>query len=325
LADRADVKDELANAHHNLGIAQAETGSAEAALGSHREALRLYREAAAEATDAPVRERRLRRAAEARLNGAKLRARLGEQAGAIDDFRASIAELTRLYEAHQVDAELAESLGVAHLAFGESLGHFGDGTSALDEYAAAVAVFRKLSTAEPSNRHSRLYLSMGLNALGAVHARGKRFGPAVVALIEAVCVREVLATDAENDSGARSDLAKSMENLARVHRDEARAESFTRVARRSKLIRAVAASGRPEPVLSFHAACVIAGYCPHVPPGEAGEYAAAAIAMLRRAVQAGFADAAAMESDEDLKPLRDREDFKKVLADVKLRAAAGGR
>ena len=46
------------------------------------------------------------------------------------------------------------------------------------------------------------------------------------------------------------------------------------------------------------------------------EYADAAMELLQKAVKAGFKEAAHMKQHEDLDPLRDRDDFKKLLADL---------
>ena len=46
------------------------------------------------------------------------------------------------------------------------------------------------------------------------------------------------------------------------------------------------------------------------------EYADRAMELLQKAVQAGYKDAAHMKKDTDLDPLRDREDFKKLLASL---------
>jgi tetratricopeptide (TPR) repeat protein len=46
------------------------------------------------------------------------------------------------------------------------------------------------------------------------------------------------------------------------------------------------------------------------------EYAAAAIQLLQQAVTAGYKDHAHMKADKDLDPLRGRDDFKKLLADL---------
>jgi hypothetical protein len=50
------------------------------------------------------------------------------------------------------------------------------------------------------------------------------------------------------------------------------------------------------------------------------EYAARAVELLGRAVAGGYNDANHMAKDADLDPLRDRDDFKKLLADVRAKA-----
>ena len=51
------------------------------------------------------------------------------------------------------------------------------------------------------------------------------------------------------------------------------------------------------------------------------EYADRAMECLHKAVNAGFRDAAHMKKDTDLDPLRERPDFKKILADIGAKAA----
>ena len=46
------------------------------------------------------------------------------------------------------------------------------------------------------------------------------------------------------------------------------------------------------------------------------EYADRAMELLQKAVTAGYKDAAHVKKDPDLDPLRDREDFKTLLADL---------
>src|SRR5262249_42234044 len=46
------------------------------------------------------------------------------------------------------------------------------------------------------------------------------------------------------------------------------------------------------------------------------DYADRALALLRQAVERGYKDAAHLRKDTDLQPLRAREDFKKLLADL---------
>src|SRR5262249_15482366 len=53
------------------------------------------------------------------------------------------------------------------------------------------------------------------------------------------------------------------------------------------------------------------------------EYADRAMELLHQAVKTGFSNAAYMNKDSDLNALRDREDFKKLLADMQARSDAG--
>ena len=48
----------------------------------------------------------------------------------------------------------------------------------------------------------------------------------------------------------------------------------------------------------------------------ADELRMALLELLRKAVKAGYKDAAHMKQDKDLDLLRDREDFKKLLAEL---------
>ena len=52
------------------------------------------------------------------------------------------------------------------------------------------------------------------------------------------------------------------------------------------------------------------------------EYADRAMELLQKAVKAGWHDAAHIANDSDLDPLRNREDFKKLLADLEKESAA---
>jgi hypothetical protein len=67
----------------------------------------------------------------------------------------------------------------------------------------------------------------------------------------------------------------------------------------------------------YNAAC---GYALCVPPAdkaESGEkYAIRAVELLRLAVAKGYKDAAHLKEEADLDPLRQRDEFKKLLADL---------
>jgi hypothetical protein len=51
-------------------------------------------------------------------------------------------------------------------------------------------------------------------------------------------------------------------------------------------------------------------------PRLAEEYAVRALELLRQAVAKGYKDFDHLKKDDDLKPLREREDFKKLVIDL---------
>jgi hypothetical protein len=51
-------------------------------------------------------------------------------------------------------------------------------------------------------------------------------------------------------------------------------------------------------------------------------YAARAMELLRQAVQKGFQDVAHMKKDTDLDPLREREDFQKLIRELEAKKPA---
>jgi hypothetical protein len=50
--------------------------------------------------------------------------------------------------------------------------------------------------------------------------------------------------------------------------------------------------------------------------GKKQDYSDRAMELLRKAVKAGYNDAAHIKQDTDLDPLRDRDDFKNLLAEL---------
>jgi tetratricopeptide (TPR) repeat protein len=71
-------------------------------------------------------------------------------------------------------------------------------------------------------------------------------------------------------------------------------------------------------------ACVYALACAKSPDKDKKqEYADRAMDLLQRAVKAGYNDAAHVRKDTDLDPLRGREDFKKLLAELEKKSTPG--
>jgi tetratricopeptide (TPR) repeat protein len=78
-----------------------------------------------------------------------------------------------------------------------------------------------------------------------------------------------------------------------------------------------------NPERLFQAACAYALCAAAAGPGHARheEYAAKAVAYLAQATSGDFKDPVGVDTDPDLAPLRERDDYRRVLADVRKRAA----
>jgi len=71
-----------------------------------------------------------------------------------------------------------------------------------------------------------------------------------------------------------------------------------------------------DAVLSYNMACIASLAAGALSGTDREGIAARAVELLRAAVRAGFREAAHLKSDEDLVPLRAREDFRAVLKEM---------
>src|SRR5262249_30031063 len=108
----------------------------------------------------------------------------------------------------------------------------------------------------------------------------------------------------------RQFLRNHLSNLTRVHRELKQPAEAARVAREwAELVRG-------DPADLYNVACSLAS-CVPLAQGEARpSLAAEAVAMLERAVAAGWNNAGHPAHDPDLDPLRDRDDFRRLLAEL---------
>jgi hypothetical protein len=109
------------------------------------------------------------------------------------------------------------------------------------------------------------------------------------------------------DDQRRSVLAAAISALAKKEKQPAKAAAAADLL----------ADNAKIPGDLYDAAC---GYALCVPladkPETKEQYAARAVALLRQAIAKGYKDAAHMKQDTDLDALRQRDDFKKLLADL---------
>ena len=113
------------------------------------------------------------------------------------------------------------------------------------------------------------------------------------------------------------DLAATRRNLAELEMRQGRwPEARKRSAEAVRAAQQLAALARGSPSELYNAACTLALSVPLTQGKQREELGAQAVDVLREAIAAGWRDAAHTGHDPNLIPLRDRDDFRRLLAEL---------
>jgi serine/threonine-protein kinase len=223
--------------------------------------------------------------------------------------------------------QLKSDLAWCQIDLGNALDGAGFPEEALRWTHRAAADLEELVRAFPSGVKYRSRLAQCLVALGVLQHRAG--APEAGRSIErSLAIREELARDIPNSYPLQNGLAKSALSLSTVRAAAGRrGEALANIRRAEQIV------GRfpdIEPYTLLYMARAYARYSAtarrgegDLPPADQAErkaYADRAMATLRRAVTAGFADVGMLRRDTDLDPLRPRRDFQELLMDLSLPA-----
>jgi serine/threonine protein kinase/Flp pilus assembly protein TadD len=177
----------------------------------------------------------------------------------------------------------------------------------LKEYDQAIACFRTAIKLEPNNAHA-------YGNLGAALANRGKLDDAIAAF------RKALEIDPKQPKADRN-LRRAMAEKFRQFREMKNAAGCLAVAAEYEALKITDAAGKLYDAACFRALCASAILeDPKTPAADAARLARGqadlAMAWLHKAVAAGFKNARHMKQDKDLDALRDREDFKKLVADL---------
>jgi eukaryotic-like serine/threonine-protein kinase len=196
-------------------------------------------------------------------------------------------------------------LGASYLNSGEMVRASGQDEASLDWFKKAIERFERVLVQEPDLVVARLGLrnsywarAQALDALGRRTEATPDWERALKLddRSKAPLIRLGLARNKKDAAGC---LAAAAEHEARKHTDAGRLYN-------AACLRAVCAAVIPDD--------------PKTPAADAArlakEQADLAMAWLHKAVDAGFSNASHVKQDNDLDALREREDFKKLIADL---------
>ena len=129
-------------------------------------------------------------------------------------------------------------------------------------------------------------------------------------LDRAIALQRAFLTATPGDPEARQFLGFHLANRSKVHWALNQPALAIRVARES------AAMGQGNPSLLYEAACAMATGVPLVPGDRREALAAESVQMLKAAGAAGWNDAVKTSDAADLRVLRERDDFRRLLAEL---------
>jgi tetratricopeptide (TPR) repeat protein len=242
------------------------------------------------------------------------------------EFEQAVSEYAKAVEIEQkaIDANPAVGEYKSRLAFFSNnlagvLQQLGRSEDALRSYRKAAQILQPLSGAHPVTVHYRRNLAISHTGMATTLAALGRPGQALAEFDQALLLARKL--DDDPSTHYQSSLAYVLGNRGLALQKLGRPGEA--VAAYRELIAYLEKRAQPQPADVYNLACsyaLISGIAGEKGSGlttaDADAAGEKAVATLRRAIAAGYRDAAHMRKDTDLDSLRKRPDFEKLLADL---------
>jgi serine/threonine-protein kinase len=308
---------DLAQSHSNLGAVLQTTGRLKEAEAAHRDALAIKKALAADFPGVP--QYRLELANSQHNLGLLLR-----DTGRPKEAEAAYADALELRKALAQDfpavPQYRQDLAGTHHNLGTLLSETGRPKEAEAAYRDALALYKPLAADFPAVPDYQAELANTLDGLAEL-ARVRKDHPEARRLLEEARPHVQVALEANPRHPFYREIVRNLRRelaatLLEVGDHAGAAEAAADLAR-------IAADPAGDAALAagFFSRCVpLAEKDAKLPEARRKElaqsYAEQALAALRQAVAKGYKDAANMRKDKDLDPLRQRDDFRKLLTEL---------
>jgi len=351
-ADFPDVslyRQDVGFSHHNLANVLSDMRKWPEGEKEHRQAIAIREKLATEFPGVPDYRQDL---AVSYYNHANTLSSMNKRSEAEDELRKGLAILQKLVAEYASAPEYRYRLGNNYNNLGNLMRSMGRLSEAEADHREALALREKLAAEYPSVPQHQIDLGGSYCNLGNVLTQSGRatdaltmFDKAITGLT-AVFERDSRSTLAKqflrNSFEGRARAYDRLEKPAEAEKDWDKAIELTpaRDQRRYKVPRAVSRihSGKVAEAIGeiaelskesgwnslqwYDFACVYAIASAKV-ADKKQEYADRAMELLTRAVDTGFSDLQLIKSDADLNSLRQRDDFKKLVAKIAAKSAPG--
>jgi eukaryotic-like serine/threonine-protein kinase len=299
-------QDFLANGYNNIGMVLAATGRPTEAEDAYGKAIAVRERLVENHPGVPDYQNSL---AGGYNNIGMALAATGRRREAEEVYGKAIAVRERLVKEHPGVSDYQHGLAGSYHNIGLVLADAGRRRDAEEAYGKAIAIRERLVAQNPERMNNRSELGGSLNNIGySLYLRGD-FDRAIALYRKAIGHQRAALDKQPQVVGFRQFLSNHYNGLAKALRALGRADEAAGATRdRLKLW-----PGNPNQL--YYVACDFALCVPIAWEAAAKKrYADEAMVVLRTAVAAGWTDAALTARDSDLAPLRDRPDYKALLA-----------
>ncbi|HZU37132.1 MAG TPA: tetratricopeptide repeat protein, partial [Gemmataceae bacterium] len=285
----------LARGHNNLAILLVREDKHAQAEQQYRLALGLWEKLASDHPAVPQYRQDL---ADARLGLAGLLVHRGKRAEANQQSRKALALLKKLAADFPAVPTFRIELGGNYCNYGNVLNNSGQPRESLEWYTRAIQMLTPVYEREHRQSDAGTFLRNSYWNRALAYDRLKQYPEAIKDWDRAI------------DLSPKSEQPKLRTGRA-ITRIQA-GQVTDGVAEVAELMK----SSRWSPERWYDFACAYA-VASAVSPDKKKQYADRAMELLHQAVKAGWRDAAQLSKDTDLAPLRQRDDFKKLIQELK--------
>jgi tetratricopeptide (TPR) repeat protein len=314
------VRAVLGQSHNSIGALLIGTGKPVEALKAYQEALAI-RQKLADAHPAVAQFQSDLALSYNNIGLAFLR--MGKPEEALKSCGKALPIYQRLSETHAADKGFQSELAKCHFSMGVLLAKMGKPKEAVEAHRQALAIRQRLVAANAAVAGYQNDLAWSHIELGLVLARRQRFAEGFAAINAGLSIRQKLAGADPKNTEYVSDLGYGYAYRGTAVVQSASADRGSKAARDLRMAVELWDRARsPNPETHFErsrALALLAGLADDGASGvsreEAARCADRSIAALRDAINAGY-DWPSQLKEPDFNPLRSRDDFKKLLAEL---------
>jgi tetratricopeptide (TPR) repeat protein len=315
---RPEFREDLANSHDNRGNVLRTTGRLKQAEKDYDQALNIRNQLAA---DFPSRPEFRQELAKSHNNRGILLSETGRLKMAEKDDEQAVSILKQLAADFPSRPEFRQELAKSHNNRGILLSETGRLRMAEKDYDQAVSIYEQLAADFPNQPDLRNELANTCLNLALLHQQQGDWAAAKRLLLGSRPHHLAALNANPRHPTYRQFYRTHLGLLTAVHVGLLEQEDALRTAQLCRDL------GWNAPADAYDAACFLSRCIPIVAnhaklddkqrKGAAQFYGDAAMKLLRTAVSKGYKDLPHMKEDTDLDPLRQREDYKKLVAELK--------